>query len=116
MEDVEKVQQTAKSTGIDKNMNVYYANHTPGSVIFTFLIPETMVSCFSDLDEDSQKDLADHGILSIEVNCVVGASLSETHTSVTALQDTCVCRLVCGHIQIERTGMNVIYVHSNEST
>ena len=29
-----------------------------------------MVSC-SDLDELSQKDLADHGILSIEVNVVV---------------------------------------------
>ena len=68
MEDVEKVQQTiSESTGIDKNM-VVYAKQTPGCVIFTFLIPETLVSCLSDLDEDSQKDLADHGILSVEVN------------------------------------------------
>ena len=81
-------------------MNVY-ANHTPGSVIFTFLIPQTMASCFSNPDEGSQKDLADHGILSIEVIDVVGASLSETHTSATVLQDTRVCQLACGHIQIE---------------
>ena len=71
MEDVERVQQTiSKSTGIDRSM-IVYANQTPGSVIFTFLIPETMVSSFSDLDECSQKDLADCGILSVEVNDVV---------------------------------------------
>ena len=71
MEDVERVQQTiSKNTGIDKSM-IVYAKQTPGSVIFTFLIPETMVSYFSDLNEDSQKDLADHGILSVEANNVV---------------------------------------------
>ena len=41
------------------------------SVIFTFLIPESVVNIFSDLDEDSQRDLADHGILRIEVNSKV---------------------------------------------
>ena len=71
MEDVERVQQTiSRNTGIDKSM-IVYANQTPGSVIFTFLIPEVTVSCFTDLDECSQKDLADHGILSVEVNDVV---------------------------------------------
>ena len=83
MEDVKRVQHTiSKTTRIDKSMLVY-ANQTPGSVIFTFLIPETMVSCFSDLDEDSQKDLADHGILSVEVNGVMilpkGQSSSKPH-------------------------------------
>ena len=29
---------------------------------------------------------------------LVGASLSEPHTSVTALQDACVCMSACGHI------------------
>ena len=29
---------------------------------------------------------------------VIGASLSEPHTSVTALLDACVCMFVCGHI------------------
>ena len=71
MEDVEKVQWTvSKNTGIDKSM-IVYANQTPGSVIFTFLIPETMVSCFSDLHDGSQKDLADHRILSFEMNDVL---------------------------------------------
>ena len=41
------------------------------SVIFTFLIPETVGSAFSDLDEDNRRDLADHGILRIEVNELV---------------------------------------------
>ena len=37
---------------------------------------------------------------------VIGTSLSEPHTSVTALQDLCLCMYVCGHIPkifIERT-------------
>ena len=71
MEDVERVQQVIeKNTKIDRIV-IVYANQTPGSVIFTFLIPETVVSSFSDLDEDGQRDLADHGILRIEVNDLV---------------------------------------------
>ena len=71
MEDVERVQQVIeKNTKIDQSV-IAYANQTPGSVIFTFLIPETVVSSFSDLDEDSKRDLADHGILRIEVNDLV---------------------------------------------
>ena len=71
MEDVENVRQTvSKNTGIDRSM-IVYANQTPGSGIFTFLIPEAVVSSFSDLDEGSQKDIADHGIVSVEVNDVV---------------------------------------------
>ena len=71
IEDVERVQQVIeKSTNIDRIV-IVYANQTSGSVIFTFLIPETVVSSFSDLDEDSKRDLADHGILRIEVNDLV---------------------------------------------
>ena len=71
MEDVERVQQVIeKNTKIDQIV-IVYANQTSGSVIFTFLIPETVVSSFSDLDEDSKRDLADHGILRIEVNDLV---------------------------------------------
>ena len=66
--DVDRIRSTVeKNTGIDQSM-IVYAKQTPGSVIFTFLIPETMVSVFSDLSEDRHKDLADHGILRIEVN------------------------------------------------
>ena len=69
MEDVERVQQTiSTNTGIDESVIVYV---NLGSVMFTFLIPETLVSSFSDLDDGSQKNLADHVILSIEVNDVV---------------------------------------------
>jgi len=71
IEDVERVQQVIeKNTKIDQSV-IVYANQTPGSVIFTFLVPETVVSSFSDLDEDSERDLADHGILRIEVNDLV---------------------------------------------
>ena len=71
IEDVEKVQQaTGRNTRIDVSM-IVYANQTAGCVIFTFLIPETMVFAFSSLDEDCQRDLADHGILRIEVNDLV---------------------------------------------
>ena len=70
-EDVERVQQVIeKNTKIDRSV-IVYANQTPGSVIFTFLIPEMVVSSFSDLDEDSQRDLAGHGILRIEVDDLV---------------------------------------------
>ena len=69
--DVEKVQQTIeRNTGIDCIV-IVYAKQTPGSVIFTFLIPETMLNVFSDLDEDSHRDLANHGILRIEVNSYI---------------------------------------------
>ena len=82
-EDVDKVRHSiSKNTRIDESMLVY-ANQIPGCVIFTFLIPEMLVTCFSDLDEDSQRDLADHGILSVEVNGVVilpkGQSSSKPH-------------------------------------
>ena len=70
-EDVERVQQTiSRNTGIDDSM-IVYGHQTLGSVIFTFLIPEMVVSSFINLDEDSRRDLAKHGILRIEVNNVV---------------------------------------------
>ena len=71
MEDVEKVRQIIERNTQIGQIVIVYANQTPGSVIFTFLIPEIVVSTFSDLDEDNQRDLADHGILKIKVNDVV---------------------------------------------
>ena len=44
---------------------------------------------------------------------LIGTSLSEHHTNNTALQDACVCMLVCGHIPkilIERTDMKYTYI------
>ena len=70
-EDVEMIRQgVSRNTGIDESM-IVYANQKTGSVVFTFLIPETVVSFFSDLDEDSQRDLANYGIISIEVNGLI---------------------------------------------
>ena len=70
-EDVERVRQRiSKNTEIDDSM-IVYAHQTPGSVIFTFLIPEMVVSSFNNLDDESRRDLAKHGILRIEVNNVV---------------------------------------------
>ena len=69
--DVEKVQQTlSRNTRIDESM-IVYANQTEGCVIFTFLVPEIVINAFCDLDEDNQKDLANHGILKIVVNNLV---------------------------------------------
>ena len=77
-EDVERVQQIiSRNTGIDVSV-IVYAHQTPGSVIFTFLIPEMVVSSFINLDGDSQRDLAKHGIRRIEVNNVVMDLQSDT--------------------------------------
>ena len=71
MEDVERVQQNfERRTEIDRIV-IVYVKQSPGSVTFSFLIPETMVSVFINLDEDSKRDLADHGILRIMVNDIV---------------------------------------------
>ena len=68
MEDVKRVQRTiSRNTQVDESM-IVYSNQIPGSVLFTFLIPETVVSCFSSLNADNQRDLADHGIIRVEVN------------------------------------------------
>ena len=77
-EDVERVQQIiSRNTGIDVSV-IVYAHQTPGSVVFSFLIPEMVVSSFINLDGDSQRDLAKHGILRIEVNNVVVDLQSDT--------------------------------------
>ena len=68
MEDVRRVQQIiSRNTHIDDSI-IVYSNQMSGCVLFTFLIPETVVSCFSSLNADNQRDLADHGIIMVEVN------------------------------------------------
>ena len=44
------------------------------------------------------KLVALEGELKIGKYAIIGASLSEPHTSVTALRRACVCLLACGHI------------------
>ena len=68
MKDVKRVQQAiSRNTQVDASM-IVYSNQVPGCVLFTFLVPETVVSCFNSLNADNQRDLANYGILSIEVN------------------------------------------------
>ena len=72
MEDVERVRQSiTRNTGVDESVIPFASQKQCNSVLFTFLIPKTVVSAFSDLDEDNRRDLADHGILRIEVNELV---------------------------------------------
>ena len=72
MKDVERVRQSiTRNTGVDESVIPFASQKRCNSVIFTFLIPETVGSAFSDLDEDNRRDLADHGILRIEVNELV---------------------------------------------
>ena len=68
VKDVKRVQQAiSRNTQVDETM-IVYSNQMPGCVLFTFLMPETVVSCFNSLDADNQRDLANYGILSIEVD------------------------------------------------
>ena len=70
-EDIERIRQIlGRKIGINECM-IVYANHTPESFKITFLIPETVVTFLTDLDEDSRRDLANHGIHQIEVNDLV---------------------------------------------
>ena len=72
MEDVERVRQCiTRNTGVDESVIPFASQKRCNSVIFTFLIPETVVSAFSDLHEDNRKDLVDHGVLKVEVNKLV---------------------------------------------
>ena len=86
-EDVERMRQIiSRNTGINEIV-IVFAHQTPGSVIFTFLIPEMVVSSFSNLDDDSQRDLAKHGILRIEVNnVVIDLQSLQTETKTSTLQ------------------------------
>ena len=83
MEDVERVRQPiTRNTGIDESVISFASQKRCNSVIFTFLIPETVVSVFSDLDEDNWRDLAGHGILRIEVNeLIIDLQSFNFHTS-----------------------------------
>ena len=72
MEDVERVRQLiTRNTGIDESVIPFASQKQCNSVLFMFLIPETVVSAFSDLDEDNWRDLTDNGILRIEVDGLV---------------------------------------------
>ena len=87
-EDVERVQQIiSRNTGIDVSV-IVYAHQTPGSVIFSFLIPEMVVSSFINLECDSQRDLAKHGILRIEVNNVVVDLQSDTKAHMSQAEES----------------------------
>ena len=81
MEDIEAVQDAIeRNTGIDRVVNVY-AKQTPGSVIFTFLIPDSVATLFSDLTIDNRKDLAGSGIQSLEVDGIVVDLNLSTYTA-----------------------------------
>ena len=97
MKDVKRVQQAiSRNTQVDESM-IVYSSQMPGCVLFTFLMPETVVSCFNSLDADNQRDLANYGILSIEVNAdiiihlqaetMTDASLADSKTD-TSLAET----------------------------
>ena len=87
--DVEKVQQTiSRNTRIDESM-IVYANQTEGCVVFTFLIPEIVVSAFCDLDDDNQRDLANRGMLRIEMEDIaidLQSLQAETKTDTSLIQ------------------------------
>ena len=85
MKDVKRVQQAiSRNTQVDESM-IVYSNQMPGCVLFTFLMPETVVSCFNSLNADNQRDLANYGILSIEVNADIILDL-QAETMTDALQ------------------------------
>ena len=46
---------------------------------------------------------------------LIGASVSEPHTSVTALRDACVCMSVCGHIPKIKFNKGISTLHTCSS-
>ena len=81
MEHIESVQDAIeRNTGIDRIV-IVYAKQTPGSVIFTFLIPASVATVFSDLTIDNRRDLAGSGIQSLEVDGVVVDLNLSTYTA-----------------------------------
>ena len=100
MEDVERVRQAiSRKTEIDECM-IVYTNQIPGSVIFSYFIPETVVDTFGDLNADSREDLADHGILTIMVDDLVinlQSSKPETKTDTSTYTASGMKRIPLSH-------------------
>ncbi len=72
LEDVEEVQKALeKTTRVDHGV-IVYAKHEPGSVILTFIIPESTVEYFTAISKSEKQlsDLAAIGILSIKIGQV----------------------------------------------
>ena len=59
-----------KATGI-KRAFIPYGFHDPGSVLLTFLIPETILHIFLELNTEDLALLADSGVMKLEVDEVV---------------------------------------------
>ena len=107
--DVEKVQRIiSRNTGIDASM-IVYANQIPGCVIFTFLIPETVVSAFINLDADNQSDLGGNGILRIESHDLVidlQSSHPKTKTALCTYTTSGMKRVPLTHDSLEASHCN----------
>ena len=59
-----------KATGINREL-ITYAFYDPGSVLLTFLIPESIVHIFHELNSEDLAILADIGVMKLEVDEVV---------------------------------------------
>ena len=67
------------ATGIDRAVIVYACND-PGSVLLTFLIPESVVHIFHELNTEDLTILANSGVMKLEVDEVVVDNIQQSST------------------------------------
>ena len=68
-----------KASGIKQAVTTY-ALYDPGSVLLTFLIPESILHIFSELNTEDLAILADSGVMKLEVNEVVIDNIQQYST------------------------------------
>ena len=68
-----------KSTGVDQAVTVY-AFHDPGCVLLTFLIPESILHIFHELNTEDLTILANSGVMKLEVDEVIIENIQQYST------------------------------------
>ena len=80
VETIGKIQKALEmAIGITKTV-ITYAFYAPGSVLLTFLIPESILHIFSELNPEDLAILADSGMMKLEVNEVVIDNIEQCST------------------------------------
>ena len=69
-----------KASGIKRPV-IVYAFYDPGSVLLTFLIPESICHIFHELNTEDLAILADSGVMSLEIDEVVIDNIQKYYTS-----------------------------------
>ena len=74
------------ATGVNQTV-IVYVSHDPGSVLLTFLIPESIVHIFHELNAEDLTILANSGVMKLEVDEVVVGNIQQ-YTTVKVAADS----------------------------